>query len=76
MMTENRSGTTRLGKTMMYDENCFERWSADVGLDYLSLEKEDSEKRKCSGYDCENEAVIEIDKDWYCAECALLLEEK
>lgn len=59
---------------MMYDENCFERWSERMEEDYLSQDHE-PETPKCCGYDCENEAIVQIDGDWYCSECALQLEE-
>lgn len=75
MTAASLSGIAKRGK-MMYDENCFERWSDDMERNYLSRENEESEKSKCSGYDCDGEAVIQIGKDWYCAECALLIEEK
>lgn len=74
MTAENRYGTARHGR-MMYDENCFERWSDDMERNYLSWKDEESEKPKCSGYDCDSEAVIQIGKDWYCAECALQVED-
>lgn len=61
------TGITRRGKTMMYDEYCFERWSDNMERDYLSREEEE-EEHTC--YTCGEEAENEINGYWYCDECA------
>lgn len=60
---------------MMYDEYSFERSSSMDESMFLSVDYE-PEPHKCSSYDCNEEAIIQIDGDWYCTECAMLLENK
>lgn len=55
---------------MMYDGQCFERWSEDMETAYLSRAYVEShESHRCCSLDCEEEAVMTLNGDRYCAEC-------
>lgn len=55
---------------MMYDENCFERWSERMESDYLS---QDFEPKTCC--ECGDYATEQVNGDWYCEDCLKEIEE-
>lgn len=54
---------------MMYDERCFERFSEKLETEYLNQETMNEQRRTCCSLDCEEEAVMTLNGDRYCAEC-------
>lgn len=55
---------------MMYDEHCFERFNDRLESEYLNKDTMNThEKHICCSLDCEEEAVMTLNGDPYCAEC-------
>lgn len=72
-MVINHTGVIQPGKmgTMMYDEYCFERYHVSQEADFLATDicPEEIDFHMCEGKDCSEEAVMEINGIYLCAEC-------
>ena len=54
---------------MMYDDHCFERFNDRLETEYLNKDTMNTKKHTCCSLDSEEESVMTLNGDPYCAEC-------
>lgn len=58
----------------MYEEIFTEHWYKPMERCALIEREEERELHSCAGFHCDREALVEINGDWWCPDCALEVE--